>query len=143
MLCKQVTSVGGGDEAKEAEDALIEDALKRFDIVPPRKSRPRIEVGVGRSLVVAPRCMLPFVLPFLLVRLARVGRLSDTHVLIFRVCLTHFPFPVCVDPSLPSRLGLARLLRELPQERPCGARAWRGQVSLACSREEMPVLMCV
>ena len=44
VLCKGVTSVGGGDEAKEAEDGLINDALRRFDIVPPRKSRPRIEV---------------------------------------------------------------------------------------------------
>jgi hypothetical protein len=46
VLCKGVTSVGGGDEAKEAEDGLINDALRRFDIVPPRKSRPRIEVCV-------------------------------------------------------------------------------------------------
>jgi len=42
-LCKEVTAVTGGDKAREMEDALIADALKRFDVVPPRKSRARIE----------------------------------------------------------------------------------------------------
>ena len=42
-LCKNVTAVTGGDKAREMEDALIADALKRFDVVPPRKSRARIE----------------------------------------------------------------------------------------------------
>ena len=45
VLCQTVTEVGGSDEARDAEDALIREALSRFDIVPPRKRGPRIEVG--------------------------------------------------------------------------------------------------
>lgn len=44
-LCQTVTEVGGSDEARDAEDALLREAMSRFDIVPPRKRGPRIEVG--------------------------------------------------------------------------------------------------
>ncbi len=43
-LCKEVTAVSGADEARDLEDVLIADALKRFDIIPPRNRKgPRIE----------------------------------------------------------------------------------------------------
>jgi hypothetical protein len=42
-LCKIVTPVMGGEEAREAEDALIASALNRLDVHPP-KGRVRIEV---------------------------------------------------------------------------------------------------